>query len=116
MSFIAEYNRLNPNDKTSYPTLIRKRKLCTAKGTSALITKYGHPGKVYYPDMEKYYPIFKNFYLSPLRLSAETARQYTALQLNLPLKNFPSGMTFRRRLYKEFPKEVIKSIRSELCF
>ena len=116
MEFIAEYNKLNPQNRTSYANLIRKRNTYVRYGDSALISKFGTPRKVYYPDMEEYYAIFKKFYLSNSGRSLEECRKNVAKIFQIPLEKFPSVITFRRRLYKDFSKEEIRSIRSQLCF
>lgn len=116
MKFIKEYNDLNPTDKTSYATLIRKRNAYTRYGDSALISKFGTPRKPYYPDMEEYYAVFKKFYLTNYGTSIEECRKNTAKIFQMPLEKFPCSMSFRRRLRKEFSKKDVRDIRSELCF
>lgn len=116
MKFIDEYNKLNPTDKTSYATLIRKRNDYARYGDSALISKFGTPRKPYYPDMEEYYAVFKKFYLTNYGISIEECRKNTAKIFQVSLDNFPSSMTFRRRLSKDFSKKDVRDIRSRLCF
>lgn len=116
MEFIKEYNKLNPQNRTSYANLIRKRNAYVKYGDSALISKFGTPRKVYYPDMEEYYVIFKKFYLSGCGISIKKCRENTAKIFQIPLDKFPSVMTFRRRLRKDFSKEEVRNIRSRLCF
>lgn len=116
MKFIDEYNCLNPTDKTSYATLIRKRNVYARFGDSALISKFGTQRKSYYPDMEEYYAVFKKLYLTNYGISIEECRKNTAKIFQVSLDNFPSSMTFRRRLRKEFSKKDVRDIRSRLCF
>lgn len=116
MEFIKEYNRLNPSNRTSYANLIRKRNAYVRYGDSALISKFGTLRKPYYPDMEEYYAIFKKFYLSNYGVSIRKSRENTAKIFQIPLEKFPSVMTFRRRLRKDFSPEEIRNIRKKLCF
>lgn len=116
MEFIKEYNKLNPSNKTSYATLIRKRNVYVRYGDSALISNFGTPRRPYYPDMEEYYAIFKKFYLTNYGISIKKSRENTAKIFQIPLDKFPSVMTFRRRLYKDFTKDELRNIRSRLCF
>ena len=116
MEFIKEYNELNPSNKTSYANLIRKRNAYVRYGDSALISNFGTPRKPYYTDMEDYYAIFKNFYLTDYGVSLKKCRENVAKIFQIPLEKFPSVMSFRRRLYKDFTKEELRNIRSRLCF
>lgn len=116
MEFIDEYNQLNPSNRTSYANLIRKRNAYVRYGDIALISKFGTPRKSYYPDMEEYYAIFKKFYLSNYGISIRESRENTAKIFQIPLEKFPSVMTFRRRLRKDFSSEEIRNIRKKLCF
>lgn len=116
MKFIKEYNNLNPNDKTSYATLIRKRNAYARYGDSVLISKFGTPRKPYYPNMEEYYAVFKKFYLTNCGISIEECRKNIAKIFQVSLEKFPSSMCFRRRLHKDFSRKEVKDIRSRLCF
>lgn len=116
MEFIDEYNQLNPSNRTSYANLIRKRNAYVRYGDIALISKFGTPRKSYYPDMEEYYAIFKKFYLLNYGVSIRESRENTAKIFQIPLEKFPSVMTFRRRLRKDFSAEEIRNIRKKLCF
>lgn len=116
MEFIDEYNQLNLSNRTSYANLIRKRNAYVRYGDIALISKFGTPRKVYYPDMEEYYAIFKKFYLSNYGISFEECRKNVAKIFQIPLEKFPSSMTFRRRLCKDFSKDEVRNIRNRLCF
>lgn len=116
MEFIDEYNQLNPSNRTSYANLIRKRNAYVRYGDIALISKFGTPRKSYYPDMEEYYAIFKKFYLSNYGVSIMKSRENTAKIFQIPLEKFPSSMTFRRRLRKDFSKDEVRNIRNRLCF
>lgn len=116
MKFIDEYNQLNPSNRTSYANLIRKRNAYVRYGDIALISKFGTPRKSYYPDMEEYYAIFKKFYLSNYCVSIMKSRENTAKIFQIPLEKFPSSMTFRRRLRKDFSKDEVRNIRNRLCF
>lgn len=116
MEFIKEYNKLNPSNKTSYANLIRKRNAYVRYGDFALVSKFGTPRKPYYPDMEDCYAVFKKFYLSNYGMPLKKCRENVAKIFQIPLGKFPSSMTFRRRLYKDFTKEELRNIRSRLCF
>lgn len=116
MEFIKEYNKLNPSNRTSYANLIRKRNAYARYGDSALISKFGTPRKPYYPDMEEYYAVFKKFYLTSYGTSIEECRKNTAKIFQIPIEKFPSSMSLRRRLRKEFSKKDVRDIRSRLCF
>ena len=110
MEFIEEYNKLNPLNPTSYANLIRKRTAYVKYGDAALISKFGSKRKPYYPEMEEYYAIFKKFYLTNYCISFENCRKNTAKIFQILLKNFPSSMAFKRRLYKDFSLKEIKNI------
>lgn len=114
--FIKEYNLQNPTEPTSYQSVIRKRKAYVKFGDAALISKYGKTRKPYYPDMPKYYKIFKEYYLKPYLYTVEQCRLKVAQKLRIPIQKLPSGMSFRRCLYKEMSLEEIHALRSKLCF
>ena len=114
--FIKEYNLQNPTEPTSYQSVIRKRKAYIKFGNAALVSKYGQIRKPYYPDMPKYYKIFKEYYLKPYYYTIEQCRQKVAQKLRIPIQKLPSGMSFRRCLYKEMSLEEIHELRSKLCF
>ena len=114
--FIKEYNLQNPTEPTSYQSVIRKRKAYVKFGDAALISKYGKVRKPYYTDMPKYYKIFKEYYLKPYYYTIEQCRQKVAQKLRMPIQKLPSGMSFRRCLYKEMSLEEIHELRSKLCF
>lgn len=116
VEFIREYNKQNPDDKTSYANIIRKRNIYVRYGPEALVAKFGEPRKLYYPDMEKYYMVFKKYYFSPKKLNIEACRQLTAKELHIPLEQFPHRITFRRRLLKDYTTIEIKNKRNFLCF
>ena len=116
VEFIKEYNKQNPDDKTSYANIIRKRNLYVKYGPEALVAKFGKPRKLYYPDMEKYYAIFKKYYFSPKKLNIEDCRQLTAKELHIPLDKFPHRITFRRRLLTDYTTIEMKNKRNFLCF
>ena len=116
VEFIKEYNKQNPDDKTSYANIIRKRNLYVKYGPKALVAKFGKPRKLYYPDMEKYYAIFKKYYFLPKKLNIEACRQLTAKELHIPLDKFPHRITFRRRLLKDYTTIEMKNKRNFLCF
>ncbi len=116
VEFIREYNKQNPDDKTCYANIIRKRNLYVKYGPEALVAKFGKPRKLYYPDMEKYYMVFKKYYFSPKKLNIEACRQLTAKELHIPLEQFPHRITFRRRLLKDYTTVEMKNKRNLLCF
>ena len=116
VEFIKEYNKQNPDDKTSYANIVRKRNLYVKYGPEALVAKFGKPRKLYYPDMEKYYMVFKKYYFSPKKLNIEACRQLTAKELHIPLEQFPHRITFRRRLLKDYTTIEMKNKRNFLCF
>jgi len=66
--------------------------------------------------MEEYYAVFKKFYLTNYGISIKECRKNTAKIFQVSLDNFPSSMTFRRRLHKDFSKKDVRDIRSRLCF
>ena len=116
INFVKEYNKNNPNDKTSHQTIYGKRNKYAKFGPNSLVAKYGKPRKLYYPDMEKYYSVFKKYYFTPEKLNIEDCRKLTAQALNIPLNNFPSQITLRRRLLKDYTIVEMKNIRNSLCF
>lgn len=116
MAFIEKYNQINPNNKTSYASLMKKRYAYAKNGSAGLIAKFGTTRRLYYPDMEQYYSIFKIYYFSKEKYTLNQCREFTANDLNIPLENFPSVMSFRRRLYKDYQPKKLKEIRRNLCF
>lgn len=110
--FIKEWNENNPEFKTSYQSLQRARKTFYNKGRMGLLAKYGkHKGKTIVK--EEYFEMFKEFYLTLLKPSMKTCakevREHFGIKKN---ENFPSPISFLRRLKREITQKEIDYARN----
>jgi len=108
--FIENWNKNNPDNQTSYSSLIRMRNRYFASGINGLLSKYGNnSGRSTIKDC--YFDYFKNLYLIEGAPSLQTCWDLTlgyAMRENgVERVNFPSCSTFKRRLRREVPKQSI---------
>ncbi|MBO6180644.1 Mu transposase C-terminal domain-containing protein [bacterium] len=108
--FVKEWNINNPNNMTSYSNIIRMRRRYKEDGINGLLARYGHKG-VMCPIEDKYFDYFKKIYMvegSPsLKSCWQLTLGYAIRTDNINQSNFPSHMTFKRRLEKEVPASSI---------
>lgn len=109
-SFIETWNLENPEDKTSYTSIIRMRQRYADNGINGLLAKYGtNSSKTTVPD--EYYNYFKNLYLKEGSPSVKSCWDITlgfAMRTSIIKKEeFPSEKAFIRRLQKELPLQSI---------
>ena len=108
--FIENWNKNNPDNQTSYSSLIRMRNRYFACGINGLLSRYGNnSGRSIIKDC--YFDYFKNLYLMEGAPSLQTCWDLTlgyAMRENgVERVNFPSCSTFKRRLRREVPKQSI---------
>ena len=108
--FISRWNKENSDFKTSYPSLIKMRRRYRDEGISGLLARYGkNATKTIVSD--EYFDYFKNLYLiegAPSFYSCyELTFGYAARTYGVNKKDFPSHMSFKRRLEREIPKQSI---------
>ncbi|MBI3584008.1 MAG: transposase family protein [Nitrospinae bacterium] len=118
--FISGWNQENPEFRTSYPRLIDARNQYRESGISGILSKYGKSaGKTIVKD--EWHELFKSLYLTEGRASLESSWRkvfgYAVKKETDPclkpagagisLENFPSPITFLRRLEREIPESSI---------
>lgn len=108
--FVIQWNKTNPDLKTSYPSVNRMRRRFEELGISGLLAQYGcRYGETVIGEASFEY--FKNLCLvegAPSLYSCwEITRGSAIRQDNIDKDNFPSYQTFRRRLEREVPKQAI---------
>ena len=108
--FIEDWNKNNPDNKTSYSSLIRMRGRYYESGISGLLSRYGNnQGRSKIENC--YFDYFKNLYLIEGAPSLQTCWDLTlgyAMRKNgVERVNFPSCSTFKRRLRREIPQQSI---------
>lgn len=108
--YLEKWNFLNPEQKTSYSSLIKMRKRYFQYGVSGLLARYGTNSTKSTVNNE-YFDYFKNLYLVE---GAPSLRTCWDLTLGFAMSNygiskidFPSFMAFKRRLEREVPKQSI---------
>jgi len=110
-NYIDEWNSNNSSElQTSYPSVIKMRKRYFRYGLSGLISQHGqHLIGSSAPD--NYFTYYKNLYLvegaPSLRTCWDLTLGYAIRELGADRNNFPSFMSFKRRLDKEIPKQSI---------
>ena len=108
--FVIHWNKMNPDLKTSYPSVNRIRRRFEQFGMTGLLAKYG---KRYGENIinEEHFEYFKNLCLvegAPSFYSCwEITRGFAIRENNVHRENFPSYQTFKRRLEREVPKQAI---------
>jgi len=112
IKFIENWNKKNPDRKTSYQSLQRAKKTLYTKGKCALLSKYGKAkGKTTVKD--EHFLMFQELYLSVLKPSVkecvEEVKEYFGIGKDDP---FPSPISFLRRLKNEIPQEQIDYARN----
>ncbi len=108
--YINNWNKENPNNKTSYPSIIRMRKRYKENGINGLLAKYGANANKS-SVKEEYFDYFKNIYLkegAPSLYSCWESTLGYAIRIHNELRiYFPSHMAFKRKLEREIPKQSI---------
>lgn len=108
--FINKWNEENPNFKTSYPSLIKMRRRYRDEGVTGLLARYGK-NATKSTISDEYFNYFKNLYLiegAPSLYSCyELTLGYALRTYGINKKDFPSHMSFKRRLEREIPKQSI---------
>lgn len=108
--FVAKWNEKNPQNTTSYQSIMRMRKRYSEEGINGLLAKYGHSsGRS--TVAEKYYEYFKNLYLvegSPSLFACwQATLGYAKRTDGVDEKTFPSHRSFQRKLEKHIPLRSI---------
>lgn len=108
--FINKWNITNPENKTSYPNLIKMLRRYRHDGINGLLARYGHTNsRVNISDA--YYDYFKSLYLiegaPSLQSCWESTLGYAMRKDGINKLGFPSYMSFKRRLEREIPKQSI---------
>ena len=108
--FIENWNKNNPDNQTSYSSLIRMRNRYFACGINGLLSRYGNnSGRSIIKDC--YFDYFKNLYLMEGAPSLQTCWDltlgYAMREHKIESVSFPSCSTFKRRLRREVPEQSI---------
>lgn len=108
---LEEWNDDPNNIPISYPSFIKMRKRYIANGIEGLLAKYGH-SKSKTIISNAYVDYFKNLYLVEGSPSLQSCWDITlgyAMKTdeNITKDNFPSPITFKRRIEKLIPKQSI---------
>ncbi len=108
--FIENWNKNNPDNHTSYSSLIRMRNRYFASGINGLLSRYGNnSGRTIIEDC--YFEYFKNLYLvegaPSLRSCWEQTLGYAMRKYGISRYEFPCHATFKRRLEREVPEQSI---------
>lgn len=109
-NFINEWNLKNPNNKTSYSSLIKMRRRYYEYGVKGLLSRFGNNnGRTTVNDED--FDYFKSLYLkegAPSLYSCwEITLGHAILEYGVNKFDFPSHMAFRRRMMKEIPQQAI---------
>lgn len=108
--FIKKWNIQNPDFQTSYSCLHKMHRRYKKEGINGLLARYGNNNQKTSID-DKYFEYFKNLYLiegAPSLYSCwEQTRGYAIREDNINKSEFPSHMSFKRRLNREIPKQSI---------
>ena len=108
--FINEWNLENPNNTTSYSSLIKMRRRYYEYGIKGLLSKFGNnKGRTIVNDED--FDYFKSLYLkegAPSLYSCwELTLGHAILEYGANKFEYPSHMAFRRRMLSEIPKQAI---------
>lgn len=108
--FVLAWNNCNPSLTTSYQSINRMRKKLQLYGVSGLLAQFGkRSGETKIKD--SHFNYFKNLCLvegAPSFYSCwEITRGFAIRNENASKTDFPSYMTFKRRLEREVPKQAI---------
>ncbi len=109
--YLEQIEKLNPEFKTSYASLKRFERLYREGGVNALIPNYAHNSNRTVLDLQMY-EYFKELYLSPERFSLKKCLKLVSEDERFKYALIPSGITFRRILYKEYKREEVEQIRN----
>ena len=109
--YIENWNKENPNEKTSYSCLMKMKNRYNESGVSGLLAKYG---KNAYRTIvtDELYEYFKNLYLKEGCPSARSCWDITlgyamGQDPTVNRDNFPSMKAFLRRLEVEIPSAAV---------
>ena len=108
--FINEWNLENPNNTTSYSSLIKMRRRYYEYGIKGLLSKFGNNnGRTTVSNED--FDYFKSLYLkegAPSLYSCwELTLGHAILEYGANKFEYPSHMAFRRRMLREIPKQAI---------
>jgi integrase len=109
--YLEQIAKINPKFKTSYSSLKRFDRLYREGGVSALIPNFGNNVNKTVLDKEMY-EYFKELYLSPERFSLKKCLKLVSEDERFKYAIIPSGITFRRILYKEYKQNEVEQIRN----
>ncbi len=108
--YIADWNVKNPQNRTSYQSIMRMRKKYNEEGLNGLLAKYGHSNGRSTVD-DKYFEYFKNLYLvegSPSLFACwQATLGYAKRTDGVDEKTFPSHRSFQRKLERLVPVGAI---------
>lgn len=115
--FIENWNKNNPDNHTSYSSLIRMRNRYFASGINGLLSRYGNnSGRTIIEDC--YFEYFKNLYLvegaPSLRSCWEQTLGYAMRKYGISRYEFPCHATFKRRLEREVPEQSRLMLKKEI--
>lgn len=110
--FIEKWNEGSKEARTSYQSLLRARRTFYSQGKTALLAKYGkHKGKTVVKD--EHFEMFKELYLSVLKPSMKSCAKEVKIHFGIKAnQNFPSPISFLRRLKREMTQKEINYHRS----
>lgn len=118
-AFIADWNRQNPDAKSSYARLLDARRVYQTEGLCGLLGQWGgRAGSSKVPD--DLFAFFKSLYLKQGRPSAKSCWKMTYAHAaengyDIDLTNFPSHMAFVRRLKADVPEQAVFAARNGLA-
>ena len=109
-AFLQEWSLNNPDKKVAYSSYAEAKRKYQKFGINGLLAKYGHSNACSSID-EEHYEYFKSIYLREGAPSAHfawlSALGYAKLNKSYNAKNFPSFMSFLRKLRREVPEQAI---------
>ena len=108
--FLKEWANTDGNCDISYSSFIKMRRRFHEDGINGLLAKYGH-STLKCNIEESIFDYFKNLYLKEGAPSLATCWEltlgYAIRAKNVLKEDFPSPITFKRRLHKEIPLQSI---------
>ncbi|MFI3301133.1 MAG: hypothetical protein R3Y28_06905 [Candidatus Gastranaerophilales bacterium] len=117
MNFIELYNQRNPDDKTSYSSLMKARKNYMHYGARGIVGKYNNDRSHKHLEAnEHFYKLFVQLYLSPLKPSYLTCMEEVAKCFDVDINTTPSRRRYKKYLLNNFSEYEIKNKRSTICF
>ena len=115
-NYIADWNKKNPNNTTSYTCLMKMKVRYHEDGVSGLLAQYGNNLNRTVVDDDDF-EYFKNLYLKEGSPSVRSCWDITlgyAMEKNPEINkhNFPSPISFMRRLEAEVPETSVYMARN----